>query len=135
MTELQNRPSARVLIIDDDVTALGFFEQMLMDQGYTVSAKPTVEAGPAEATNHAPDAVLLDLHLPLTDGLECLRRLRSAPLSLPTPVAILTGDYFLEEDVAHELRELGAKIHFKPVWEEDLCRIVEELVSRTGPPQ
>jgi DNA-binding response OmpR family regulator len=123
MTELQNRPSARVLIIDDDVTALGFFEQMLVDQGYTVSAKPTVEAGLAEATNHAPDAV------------ECLRRLRSAPLSLPTPVAILTGDYFLEEDVAHELRELGAKIHFKPVWEEDLCRIVEELVSRTGPPQ
>jgi DNA-binding response OmpR family regulator len=128
VADLQSATPTRVLIIEDDATALEFFEQMLVDQGYTVRAMQTVEAGLAEATRHAPDAVLLDLHLPLTDGLECLRRLRAAPLNLATPVAILTGDYFMDDEVANELQTLGARIHFKPVWEEDLRRIVKELV-------
>ena len=124
-------PPARVLIIEDDSTTLEFFEQMLADQGYVVRAVSTVEAGLSEAAAHRPDAVLLDLHLPVTDGLECLRRLRAVPQRQRMPVAILTGDYFMDDDVARELQELGAKIHFKPVWEEDLHRIVEGLVTRS----
>jgi two-component system response regulator ResD len=129
MTEVRT-PPARVLIIEDDTTTLQFFEQMLVELGYVVSAVSTVEAGLTEADAHRPDAVLLDLHLPLTDGLECLRRLRAAPQSRPMPVAILTGDYFMDDEVARELAELGARIHFKPVWEDDLHRIVEGLVAR-----
>jgi len=130
MTDARQPPAARVLIIDDDATALELFEQMLVDQGYVVRAVLTVEAGLTEAGIHAPDAVLLDLHLPLTDGLECLRRLRAVPLHLTTPVAILTGDYFLDDEVARELQALGARIHFKPVWDADLRQIVEALVSQ-----
>ena len=130
MTDARQPPAARVLIIDDDATALELFEQMLVERGYIVRAVLTVEAGLTEAATHAPDAVLLDLHLPLTDGLECLRRLRAAPLHLMTPVAILTGDYFLDDEVARELHTLGARIHFKPVWDADLRQIVEALVSQ-----
>ena len=125
------RTPARVLIIEDDTTTLQFFEQMLVEQGYIVRAVSTVEAGITEAEAHRPDAVLLDLHLPLTDGLECLRRLRAAPQRQRMPVAILTGDYFMDDDVARELQQLGAKIHFKPVWEDDLHRIVQGLVTRS----
>lgn len=130
MIDVRQPPAMRVLIIEDDATALEFFEQALVEEGYTVSAVLTVEAGLAEAAIHTPDAVLLDLHLPLMDGLECLRRLRAAPLHLMTPVAILTGDYFLDDEVARELQALGAMIHFKPVWDTDLCRIMEALVSQ-----
>lgn len=130
MTDAWRPSAARVLIIDDDATALELFEQMLVERGYIVRAVLTVEAGLAEAAIQAPDAVLLDLHLPLTDGLECLRCLRAAPLYLSTPVAILTGDYFLDDEVARELRALGARIHFKPVWDADLHQIVEALVSQ-----
>ena len=125
------RTPARVLIIEDDTTTLQFFEQMLVEQGYIVRAVSTVEAGITEAEAHRPDAVLLDLHLPLTDGLECLRRLRAVPQRQRMPVAILTGDYFMDDDVARELQQLGAKIHFKPVWEDDLHRIVQGLVTRS----
>jgi len=123
-------PAARILIIDDDATTLELFEQMLIEQGYVVRAVSSVEAGLAEAAIQAPDAILLDLHLPVLDGLECLRRLRAAPLHLMTPVAILTGDYFIGDEVAGELQALGARIHFKPVWEADLRQIVESLVSQ-----
>jgi DNA-binding response OmpR family regulator len=130
MTEVRTSP-ARVLIIEDDTTTLQFFEQMLVDQGYIVRAVSTVEDGLTEADALRPDAVLLDLHLPITDGLECLRRLRAIPQRQRVPVAILTGDYFMDDDVARELQELGAKVHFKPVWEDDLHRIVEGLVTRS----
>jgi CheY-like chemotaxis protein len=129
MTDRQPQ-AARVLIIDDDATALDLFEQMLVERGYVVRTVLTVEAGLAEAAIHPPDAILLDLHLPVLDGLECLRRLRAAPLHLLTPVAILTGDYFIGDEVARELQALGARIHFKPVWDADLRQIVESLVSQ-----
>jgi CheY-like chemotaxis protein len=130
MTDGLQRPTTQVLIIDDDAIALGLFEQMLVNEGYIVRAVLTCEAGLAEAATRPPDAILLDLHLPLTDGLECLRRLRGGPLHSMMPVAILTGDYFIDDEVARELQALGARIHFKPVWDTDLRQIVETLVSQ-----
>jgi DNA-binding response OmpR family regulator len=123
----------RVLIIDDDASALECFAQTLLEQGDVVCAVQSVEAGLADATLHPPDAILLDLHLPVTDGLEGLRRLRAAPINVTAPVAILTGDYFIDEDVTRELMSLGARIHFKPVWDTDVRQIVDGLLNqRTG---
>jgi DNA-binding response OmpR family regulator len=134
MTEpLEGNRTATILIIDDDQTTRETFEMMLSAEGYDVHVAPTVEAGLADAAAHTVDAVLLDLHLPLVGGLECLRRLRRPPVESRVPVAILTADYFLDEDVARELQSLGARIHFKPVWGSDLERIVRELVRHDGP--
>lgn len=130
MSDGPRRPPIRVLIIDDDVSTLAFFEETLVSEGYVVRAVQTPDAGLAEAAIRPPDGVLLDLHLPLMNGLECLRRFRSAPLHLTMPVAILTGDYFLDDEVARELQELGARIYFKPVWDADLRQIVEALVTQ-----
>lgn len=130
MTDSQFGTPARVLIIDDDATTLQFFAQMLTERGHIVRTVVSVEAGLVEAARQAPDAVFLDFHIPFAGGLDCLRKLRAAPLNLTMPVAILTGDYFIDDDVAQELRELGARIHYKPLWEADLHRILAELVSR-----
>jgi DNA-binding response OmpR family regulator len=130
MADVRLLPPRRVLIIEDDATALECFGQMLIEQGYVVCAARTVEAGLAEAALHTPDAIILDLHLPVRNGLDCLRCLRAAPLRLPTPVAILTGDYSVDDRVVDELQALGARIHFKPVWDTDLRQIVEGLMSQ-----
>ena len=65
--------------------------------------------------------------------------MRSWPTHGELPVAILTGDYFLDEEIARELNALGARVFFKPVWEDDLLRIVRELMAQrepqAGPPQ
>src|SRR5687767_15379170 len=45
------------------------------------------------------------------------------------PVAIITGDYFLDEDVAGQLNHLHACIHFKPLWEERSEEHTSELQS------
>jgi CheY-like chemotaxis protein len=126
-----NGCGVRVLIIDDDASALDCFQQMLTDDGHDVRAVRTVEAGLAEAAIQPPDVILLDFHMPVMDGLECLRHLRSEPLNLAVPVALLTGDYFLDDDVIRELQALGARIYFKPVWDTDLHHILEALVSQS----
>jgi CheY-like chemotaxis protein len=122
-------PAARIVIVDDDWTTRETFQHMLSAEGYRVVAAPTVELALAEAAAERPDAMLLDLHMPLAGGLQCLRQLRGVPALKTVPVAILTGDYFLQEDVAAELRDMGARIFFKPLWEEDLRRIVQQLLE------
>ncbi len=60
------------------------------------------EAGLELADNVAPDAIILDLRMPLVDGLQFLRALRSKDVLSKMPVAIVTGDYFLDDDAIAE---------------------------------
>ena len=77
------------------------------------------------------DAIILDLRMPLIDGLGFLRRLRAQDDHRATPVAIVTGDYFLDDSVSAELRELGAELRFKPLWLEDLVGLARNLLKVT----
>jgi CheY-like chemotaxis protein len=121
-----------VVVVDDDVAVDKSFGQMLQAAGYDTHAEGNVAAGLSYLERAAPAVVILDLHLPDGTGLECLRRLRAWPQHRDLPVAILTGDYFLDEDVARELKQLGARVFFKPVWEDDLLRIVGQLLAPGG---
>ena len=129
------KPPARpsVLVIDDDVAVDDSFGEMLSAAGYDVHAEGSCKAGIAYLQTARPSVVILDLHLPDGTGLECLRRLREFAVHRELPVAILTGDYFMDAEVANELKTLGANVFFKPVWEDDLLRIVRQLLERRGP--
>jgi DNA-binding response OmpR family regulator len=122
-----------VVVIDDDVAVDEAFGHMLQTAGYDTHTEADCRSGLAYLEKSLPSVVILDLHLPDGTGLECLRRVRSWPTHRQLPVAILTGDYFLDEDVARELNTLGARVFFKPVWEDDLLRIVRELMARCDP--
>jgi two-component system response regulator MprA len=101
---------------------------MLVLEGYNVRAAVSAEAGLREAEAAHPDAILLDLRMPMVDGLAFLRRLREKENQQKTPVAIVTGDYFLDDTMSSELHGLGAEVFFKPLWIEDLVRITQALV-------
>jgi putative two-component system response regulator len=85
--------SSKVLIVDDDASNVELLTAYLEDhvdeiRGVTDSRLVEREFGEFE-----PDLVLLDLHMPDPDGLEVLRRLRSARASLGfLPVIVLTAD-------------------------------------------
>ena len=102
---------------------------MLKLEGYAVRTAVSGEAGLHEAEVSIPDAILLDLRMPVVDGLAFLRQLRAREHHQETPVAIVTGDYFFDDTVSNALRELGAKVYFKPVWLDDLIRITQVLVN------
>ena len=88
-------PNARVLIVDDDVSVTELFARMLRLEGFEVWAAHSADEGLVLAQTHRPHAVILDLRMPLTSGVQVLRSLRAIPGMQHTPVTIVTGDYYL----------------------------------------
>ena len=123
--------SGTVLVVDDDEGVTQSFARMLRFEGYQVGTAVSAEEGLIEAEQRHPDAIILDLRMPLVDGLGFLRRLRAHDDQRDTPVAIVTGDYFLDDSVLTELRELGAELQFKPLWLEDLVGLARTLLKVT----
>jgi DNA-binding response OmpR family regulator len=121
----------KILIVDDDEGVTQTFARMLRLEGYQVRTAVSAETGLREAEENRPDAIILDLRMPLVDGLGFLRRLRARTEQRTTPVAIVTGDYFLDDSVSNELRELGAELRFKPLWLEDLVGLARNLLKVT----
>lgn len=116
------------MIIDDDPSVSLTFARMLQMGGYQVSHVESATAGLTRLREDPPDAVILDMRMPEMDGLEFLRRVRSDPSLLSLPVGIITGDYFLKEQVLGELAQLGAEVQYKPVWMDDLHELARRLV-------
>jgi DNA-binding response OmpR family regulator len=127
VSALTDRAAATILIVDDDEGVTETFARMLKLEGYNVRTAMTAERGLSEAEQSRPDAIILDLRMPLIDGLGFLRRLRSYDQQRD----IVTGDYFLDENIASELRELGAQLKFKPLWLDDLVGLARDLLKVT----
>ena len=119
----------RVLIVDDDVSVTDTFSRMLRLEGYEVWAALSADEGLSLAQTHRPHAVILDLRMPLTSGLQFLRAIRAIPGLTGTPVAIVTGDYYLDDAQSNEIRELGAELRYKPLWLEELVTLARELLD------
>jgi DNA-binding response OmpR family regulator len=104
------------------------FARMLKLEGFEVATALNAESGLELADNVRPHAIILDMRMPITNGLQFLRTIRSKPHLVDVPVAIVTGDYFLPDPIQHELKALGASLRFKPLWLEDLVALAKTLV-------
>jgi hypothetical protein len=43
-------------------------------------------------------------------------------------VAVVTGDYFIDDGIAAELETLGATVTYKPLWIEDIVTVAKALM-------
>jgi chemosensory pili system protein ChpA (sensor histidine kinase/response regulator) len=127
-----NPAVARFLIVDDDPVVGDTFARMLRLDRHDVVVAQSAAAGLETALRDLPDAILLDLRMPISGGLEFLRNLRRDARLRELPVAVITGDYFLSPPALDELRALGATVRYKPLWMDDLTALVGTLLtSRT----
>ena len=118
-----------IRVVDDDRAVADTFSRMLTLEGFSVATALDAEAGLELANTVHPDAIILDLRMPIVNGLQFLRELRTRPHLVDVPVAIVTGDYFLGESMAADLKSLGAAVRFKPLWLEDLVALARALVA------
>ncbi len=83
----------KILVVDDEEANLALLEAILEGTGGEIRTLDDSRQVEQVFAEFEPDIVLLDLHMPEPDGLEVLRRLRSARNALGyLPVIMLTGD-------------------------------------------
>lgn len=79
----------RILLVEDDAGISGFICQGLVEAGYGVDHAADGQAGLDSAMANEYDIIILDVLLPVLDGLSVLRRLRGR--GVQTPVLLLTA--------------------------------------------
>jgi two-component system chemotaxis response regulator CheY len=121
----------QILVAEDDAGVREFLTIVLTGAGFEV-----VEAGDGAAVltrlAYAPPAmVLMDLHMPVIDGLEALRRVRSVESWTDVPVLFLTASGQTADMVT--ARRLGARGYLvKPIRPADLLAKVQAVLGDPG---
>lgn len=121
-----------ILVIEHDEATLVTYVRILELGGFTVRTAISAPDALRDVVAHPPDAIVVDFRMPVMDGLAFLRALRARPSHGTTPVAIVTGDYQLDERLIAQLHDLGAVIRFKPLWVDELTALVDQLIGRPG---
>ena len=122
--------AARVLVVEDDKAVRSSLERALRLEGYEVSVAVDGAAGLDAVAGTRPDAVVLDVMLPLLDGLSVCRQLRQR--GDRTPVLMLTARAEVSDRVAG--LDAGADDYLpKPFALEELLARLRALIRRTAP--
>lgn len=82
---------ARILVADDDITLVRILETVLAGDGYDVDPAYDGQDAVAKATSRVYDLVLMDISMPLLDGLSAVRQLRATDRYRSTPFIVLTA--------------------------------------------
>ena len=79
-----------ILIIDDNADVRDYVKSLLKEE-YTVIEAPDGRAGLKKAMKYVPDAIICDVMMPVMDGLECCRKLKTELQTSHIPVMLLTA--------------------------------------------
>ncbi|GLY30655.1 response regulator [Kineosporia sp. NBRC 101731] len=118
-----------VLVAEDEALIRLDIVEMLRENGFNVVA----EAGNGEeavqlATEHRPDLVVMDIKMPVLDGISAAERIVSARIA---PVVLLTA--FSQRELVERARDAGAMAYVvKPFTAADLVPALEIAASRHG---
>ncbi|KQV19146.1 MULTISPECIES: ANTAR domain-containing response regulator [unclassified Kitasatospora] len=117
----------RIVIAEDETLIRLDLKEMLEEEGYTVVG----EAGDGETAVRLveelrPDLAILDVKMPILDGLSAAERIHEANLA---PVLMLTA--FSQRELVDRARDAGAMAYIvKPFSKSDLVPAIEMAVSR-----
>lgn len=121
------KPSKRAVVAEDEVLIRMDIVETLQEGGYEVVGEAgNGEEGVNLAREHRPDVVVMDIKMPVMDGLTAAEHIANESLA---PVVILTA--FSQTDLVERAREAGAMAYVvKPFTPADLIPAVEIARSR-----
>ena len=90
MTNIPQEKS-RVMIVNDDQKVLALLSELLEYEGYEIASASNGGSALALATSFSPDVVISDVVMPVLDGIELCRRLKSDPRTSSIPVLLISG--------------------------------------------
>jgi DNA-binding response OmpR family regulator len=121
----------RVLIIDDDPPIVRLIAGTLRKEKLTVAVASNGAEGLLAAAKHRPDLIILDIQMPVMDGMQMLRILRENVATKGIPVIILSIRAE-DGDIVKGLAA-GADMYIpKPFRVADLVSAVHRMLQVTG---
>ena len=117
---------SKILVADDTESVRTLFRRLLIADGHEVVMASDGASALEAVRLHRPDVILLDVTMPVPDGLEVCRRLKADPATRLTPVVLVTG----QTDLSDRIKgiEAGAdEFLSKPVHPHELRARVRSL--------
>jgi AmiR/NasT family two-component response regulator len=123
--EATSKSPVRILVAEDEALIRMDLVEMLQEAGYQVIAQATNgEEAIALATEHQPDLAILDVKMPVLDGISAAEKIISI-----APVLMLTA--FSQKELVDRARDAGVMAYVvKPFTIGDLVPAIEIAISR-----
>jgi twitching motility two-component system response regulator PilH len=126
-------PIHKVLIVDDSKTELLFLSELLQKIGMQVRTAENADEAFKRLAEEKPDLILMDVRMPVVDGLSAIRQIRASedPKTRATAIVSLSGHASAADK--EKCLAAGANAYLnKPFGIRDLDRIISEFL-RPGP--
>jgi DNA-binding response OmpR family regulator len=121
-----------VLVVDDNEDSLRIVESILRSAGFEVCLARDGKQGIEIAEASAPELIILDIMMPVMDGVEALQRLRDSPRTSRIPVILLTAKTQDEDVIAGY--QTGADYYMtKPFTAKQLLYGVRLVLGKADP--
>lgn len=118
--------SLRILVADDNVDAAASLSMLLEIEGHEVQTVTNGAQAIERWETFKPDVILMDVGMPVMDGIEAARRIRDSKLGARVPIVALTG--WGQEADRERTRDAGMSHHLvKPVSAENLRTVLASL--------
>lgn len=117
----------RLLVIEDETSLLNIIARRLKEEGYSVDTAKNGREGQYYISSAEYDCIVLDIMIPIIDGLALLRKIRAKKIS--TPVLLLTAKDSIEDRVI--VLDSGADDYLiKPFSFDELSARIRALLRR-----
>jgi CheY-like chemotaxis protein len=117
-----------ILLVDDSALICHVVSQVLKTSGYTVLTARNGQEGVSLAKKHNPHLVIMDVEMPVMNGIDATIKMKSEPDTAQIPVVIFTS-LSREEDIARAKKAGCQGFLSKPVCKEALNSEIERLLQ------
>ena len=122
---------AKILLVEDAEDNRDMLSRRLQRRGYVVVRAADGQEAVAMAARERPDLILMDVGLPVMDGLEATQRIRACAATQTIPIIALTA-HAMSGDRARALQAGCDDYHAKPVELPRLLAQMEALLARAA---
>lgn len=121
--------SARILVVDDDVALVHLLRESLESMNYRVSVGYDGQMALQQARRDHPDLIVLDVAMPVLNGLRVFQYLRESTDTRAIPVIFLSGE--LTKDVYPMIEASSRVAHLKkPMDLEQLQSLIRQFLDK-----
>jgi two-component system, cell cycle response regulator DivK len=129
LTELRPGAGRTVLLVEDNLHNRRIFAGILIHYGYAVKEAVNGAEAVEMAGQEKPDLILMDLSLPVMDGWEATRRIKSVPELRHIPIIALTAHAMAGDD--KRALQAGCDAYLsKPISPKKVVAAVQKMLER-----